>query len=143
LIGIEQAGGPELPSEAILDHNCRAGDEVPEIMFDFLKTVRSPEHRLAWLVAIAADAIQIGALPLFAAGGLSPADALLDLGVAAILIRLLGWHWAFLPALLAELVPGLDLFPTWTAAVFYVTRQRVRSEEPEILPPGPAPARRN
>src|SRR2546430_5777294 len=41
---------------------------------DFLKTVRSPEHRLAWLVAIAADAIQIGALPLFAAGGLSPAD---------------------------------------------------------------------
>ena len=112
-------------------------------MFDFLKTVRSPEHRLAWLVAISADAIQIGALPLFAAGGLSPADALLDLGVAAILIRLLGWHWAFLPTLLAELVPGLDLFPTWTAAVFYVTRQRVRSEEPEILPPGPAPARRN
>ena len=100
-------------------------------VFDFLKTVRSPEHRLAWLVAIAADAIQIGALPLFAAGGLSPADALLDLGVAAILIRLL-----------AELVPGFDLFPTWTAAVFYVTRQRVRSEEPEILPPGPAPARR-
>ena len=87
-------------------------------MFDLLKTVRSPEHRLAWLVAISADAIQIGALPLFAAGGLSPADALLDLGVAAILIRLLGWHWAFLPTLLAELLPGLDLFPTWTAAVF-------------------------
>src|SRR5437870_13722833 len=85
-------------------------------MFDFLKTVRSPEHRLAWLVAMAADAIQIGALPLFAAGGLSPADALLDLVVAAILIRLLGWHWAFLPTLLAELVPGFDLFPTWTAA---------------------------
>jgi hypothetical protein len=45
-------------------------------------------------------------------------------------------HWAFLPTLLAELAPGFDLFPTWTAAVFYVTRQRVRSEEPEILPPG-------
>src|SRR5438132_4879052 len=85
-------------------------------MFDLLKTVRSPEHRLAWLVAISADAIQIGALPLFAAGALSPANTLLDLGVAAILIRLLGWHWAFLPTLLAELVPGFDLFPTWTAA---------------------------
>ena len=108
-------------------------------MFDFLKTVRSPEHRLAWLVAIAADAIQIGALPLFAVGGLSPADVLLDLSVAAILIRLLGWHWAFLPTLLAELVPGLDLFPTWTAAVFYVTRQRVRSEEPEFCLQGPVP----
>ena len=112
-------------------------------MFDLLKTVRSPEHRLAWLVAISADAIQIGALPLFAAGALSPADTLLDLGVAAILIWLLGWHWAFLPTVLAELVPGFDLLPTWTAAVFYVTRQRVRSEEPEILPPGPAPACRN
>ena len=112
-------------------------------MFDLLKTVRSTEHRLACLVAMAADAIQIGALPLSAAGGLSPADVLLDLGVAAILIRLLGWHWAFLPTLLAELVPGFDLFSTWTAAVFYVTRQRVRSEEPEILSPGPAPARRN
>src|SRR5207245_2107715 len=112
-------------------------------MFDFLKTVRSPEHRLAWLVAIAADAIQIGALALFAAGGLSAADALLDLLVAANLIRLLGCHSAFLPALLAELVPGLELFPTWSAAFFYVTRQGVRSEEPEILPPGPAPARRN
>ena len=59
------------------------------------------------------------------------------------IIWLLGWHWAFLPTLLAELVPGFDLLPTWTAAVFYVTRQRVRSEEPEILPPGPAPACRN
>src|SRR5947207_15405743 len=101
-------------------------------MFDFLQAFRSPEQRLGWLVAMAADAIQIGALPRFAAGGLSPADALLGLGVAAILIRLLGWHWAFMPTLLAELVPGLDLFSTWTAADFYVTRQRVRSEGPEF-----------
>src|SRR5580693_3030954 len=109
---------------------------------DFLKAIRPPEHRLAWLVAMAADAIQIFALPLFAGGGLSPADTLLDVATAAILIRCLGWHWAFLPTLLAEMIPGLDLFPTWTAAVFYVTYQRVRAGEPEILPPGPAPARR-
>src|SRR5882724_9036331 len=111
-------------------------------MYDFLKSVKSPEHRLAWLVAIAADAIQIGALPLFAPGGLSPADALLDAAAAVVLIRLLGWHWAFLPTLAAELIPGFDLFPTWTAAVFFVTRQQVHPGEPEILPPGPAPARR-
>jgi hypothetical protein len=36
-------------------------------LFDFLKSVKAPEHRLAWLVAIAVDAIQIGFLPLFAA----------------------------------------------------------------------------
>src|SRR5215471_7444013 len=102
---------------------------------DVFKGLRSPRHRLAWLIAIAADTLQIVALPVFAEGALSPLDTLLDLAVAAILIRLLGWHWAFLPTLAAELVPGLDLFPTWTAAVFYVTRQRVRSQEPEILPP--------
>jgi hypothetical protein len=109
----------------------------------FLQSMQSPELRLAWLVAIAADCIQIVALPLFAAGGLSPADALLDVVVAATLIRLLGWHWALLPAILAELVPGFDLVPTWTAAVFYVTQNHAHSSQPEILPPGPAPARRH
>ena len=120
--------------------------------FDFLKTIKSPEHRKAWFVAIIADAIQIVGMPLFAEGGLSPLDTALDVAVGAILIKLLGWHWAFLPTFAAELVPGLDLFPTWTAAVFFATRKqaaenqaapnRVRSSEPEILEPGPAPARR-
>ena len=112
------------------------------LKFDFLKTVKSPEHRKAWFVAILADTIQIVGLPLFVAGGVSPADTVLDLATAAILSRILGWHWAFLPTIAAELVPGLDLFPTWTAAVFFVTRKEVRTIEPEILRPGPAPARR-
>ncbi|MBZ5524006.1 MAG: hypothetical protein LAP21_17355 [Acidobacteriia bacterium] len=93
---------------------------------------------MAWLVALLADAIQIFAFPVFSEGGISPADAVLDLITGAVLIRILGWHWAFLPTLAAELIPGLDLFPTWTAAVFFVTRQRVHSGEPEILPPEPA-----
>jgi hypothetical protein len=111
-------------------------------MFGFLKTVRSPEHRKAWFVAIMADAIQIVGLPLFAPGGLSPAETALDLATGAILSHILGWHWAFLPTFAAELVPGLDLFPTWTAAVFFVTRKQVRTLEPEILAPGPAPQQR-
>jgi hypothetical protein len=123
------------------------------LKFDFLKTVKSAQHRKAWFVAIMADAIQIIGLPLFVEGGFSPLDSALDLATAAILTRILGWHWAFLPTLAAELVPGLDLFPTWTAAVYFVTRKEVRSAEPEILkaeilepeimPPGPAPARRS
>jgi len=121
----------------------------------YVQSLKEPEHRLAWAVAIAADALQIAALPLFVEGGMSPADSLLDLIVAFVLIRLLGWHWAFLPTLAAELVPGADLFPTWTAAVWFVTRQQVKannddpnsssnsdSKDPEILPPGPAPAPR-
>ncbi len=108
-------------------------------LWDQFKSLKSPEHRLAWAIALAADAIQIAGLPLFVEGGLSPADWMLDLLVAALLTRILGWHWAFLPTLAAELIPGVDLFPTWTAAVWYVTRQRAHPEEPEILPPGPAP----
>lgn len=111
-------------------------------MFDFFKSLESPKHRVAWLVAIAADALQIIALPLFFEGALSPADIGLDLAVAVILSKLLGWHWAFVPTFAAELIPGFDLFPTWTAAVFFVTRQQIRSSEPEILPPGPAPVLR-
>ena len=109
---------------------------------DYFKSLKSPELRTAWIIAMAADALQLAALPVFAAGGISPADTVLDLIVGFALIKLLGWHWAFLPSLAAELVPGLDLFPTWTAAVLFVTHQRVTSGEPEILPPGPAPARR-
>ena len=112
--------------------------------FDWLKALKSSEHRLAWMIAIGADAIQILALPVFVPGAASPFDTILDLAAAALLTRTLGWHWAFLPTFFAELVPVLDLFPTWTAAVFFVTRQRVRAAagEPEILPPGPAPASR-
>jgi len=109
---------------------------------DVWNTLKTPEHRLAWMVAMVADAVQIGALPLFVAGGVSPADTALDIVVAALLIRLLGWHWAFLPSLAAELIPGFDLFPTWTAAVYFVTRAQVKPGEPEVLPPGPAPAPR-
>jgi hypothetical protein len=103
--------------------------------FDEVRALRSTEYRLAWSIAIAADAIQIGLFPLFAPGGASPADTGLDLLVAFLLTRLLGWHWAFLPSFFTELVPGMDLFPTWTTAVFFVTRKETPSGEPEILPP--------
>jgi hypothetical protein len=106
--------------------------------FDQIRALSSTEHRIAWSVAIAADTIQIGLFPLFAAGGASPAEAGLDLAVGFLLTKLLGWHWAFLPSFFSELVPGLDLFPTWTAAVFFVTRKEAQSDEPEILPPSRA-----
>ena len=109
---------------------------------DFWNRLKTPELRLAWVLALAADAVQIAVFPMFAEGAFSPADTALDVVVAALLIRLLGWHWAFLPTFAAELVPGLDLFPTWTAAVLFVTRTQVRTVEPEILRPGPEPSPR-
>ena len=88
-------------------------------------------RRTALTIALAADALQIVLLPLFGPGVLSPLNDLLDIAVAWMLTRLLGWHWAFLPSLVAELVPGLDLVPTWTLAVLIVTRQQVSPSRPE------------
>ena len=81
-------------------------------------------NRIAWLVAIAADAAQILLLPAFAGGFASPLSGALDVVVSIVMIALLGWHIAFLPTAIAEIVPGLNLIPTWTAAVFFVTRRR-------------------
>lgn len=78
--------------------------------------------RAARLLAMAADVVQIAVFPLFAPGAGSPANDVLDVAVAGLLTWLVGWHWSFLPSFVAELVPGLDLVPTWTAAVFFATR---------------------
>ena len=94
-------------------------------------------------IAVVADAVQVGLLPLFAGGVVEAVDAVLDLVVGAAMVALLGWHWAFIPAFLAELVPVVDLAPTWTLAVLLVTRRAGWSgappptapAEPPLLPP--------
>jgi len=82
-----------------------------------------PQFMLAMVLAIVADALQLAIFPAFVEGALSPADDLLDLGVAAMMVRLLGWHWEFLPSFFAKLVPGVDLVPFWTIAVASVWRK--------------------
>jgi len=97
--------------------------------------------RAAMILAVIADAIQIVVFPLFVEGALSPADDILDFGIAALLINLLGWHWEFLPSFLAKLVPGVDLVPFWTMAVANVYRkskQMAVAEEEESRKQQPA-----
>ena len=73
-------------------------------------------------IAVAADAIQIVAVPAFFGGAASPVNDALDVAVGIVLVLLVGWHVAFLPTFIAELVPMLDIFPTWTTAILFVTR---------------------
>jgi hypothetical protein len=75
------------------------------------------------ILAIVADVLQLVVFPLFVEGAMSPADDVLDLGVAGVLAYLLGWHWEFLPSFLTKLVPGVDLVPCWTLAVANVYRK--------------------
>lgn len=79
--------------------------------------------RVAMVLAIIADALQIVVFPLFVEGAESPADDILDFGIGAVLVYLLGWHWEFLPSFLGKLVPGVDLVPFWTMAVANVYRK--------------------
>src|SRR2546422_10567627 len=104
--------------------------------------------RAAMILAMAADALQIFVFPLFAEGALSPADDALDIAVAAVLVHLLGWHWEFLPAFAAELVPGVDLVPFWTIAVISVyrkwklvtiTTEETREQRPALPKPQNSP----
>jgi len=89
----------------------------------FLTPIQTP--RRVWaarILALVVDSIQLGAFPIFSPGALSPANDILDAVAAVSMVALLGWHWAFLPTFVAELVPAFDLVPTWTAAVLIVTR---------------------
>lgn len=109
-------------------------------------SIRS-RFRFSLILAMAADALQLFIFPMFAEGALSPADDVLDIAVAIILVRLLGWHWEFLPAFAAELIPGADLVPFWTLSVAGVYRkwkqientdESAREQHPAL--PGPPKA---
>lgn len=90
--------------------------------------------RFAMALAIAADALQIVVFPFFSEGALSPADDVLDVGVAAVLLGLLGWHWEFLPSFIGELLPGVDFVPFWTLAVVNVYRKWKKAKIITITP---------
>ena len=93
---------------------------------DSITILPGSRFRAAMVLAILTDALQLVVFPLFVEGALSPAEDVLDFGVGAIMIQLLGWHWEFLPSFLAKLVPGVDLAPFWTIAVVNVYRKSRR-----------------
>lgn len=97
-------------------------------MTEALPAAKARRTGLARAIALVADAVQLLLMPLFAPGFLSPANDVLDLAVGLLMVRLVGWHWAFLPTFVAELVPGFDLMPTWTAAVWFATRRSGEAE---------------
>jgi hypothetical protein len=88
------------------------------------------------MIALAADALQFALLPLFAGGALEGADLIVDGVVAVLMIALCGFHPAFLPTMIAEALPVVDLVPSWTLAAMFVTRNRGK-------PPALASATRN
>jgi hypothetical protein len=93
--------------------------------------------RAARALALVVDLGQIVLLPAFLPAVASPVADVVDVAAAVALILLVGWHWAFLPTFLVELVPVVDVVPTWTAAVFLATRGRA-APLPGYQPRGPS-----
>ena len=93
--------------------------------------------KIALAIGALADAIQIGLFPAFFEGVLSIPDDVLDVVVAVLLLVTLGWRWRIVAALAVELIPGIALFPSWTA--FVMTMPAARPAEPLPGPPAPPP----
>lgn len=96
--------------------------------------VSRPKLLAAYGVAICADFIQIGVLPITTEGFLSVVNDFLDIVTGIILTLLIGWHIAFLPSFFVKLIPVGDLAPTWTLAVFIASRG-YRKENSSATPP--------
>ena len=89
-------------------------------------------------VAVVADLLQLpltlgligsilSGLGLALAIPIETVDIVIDISVALIEIGLLGFHWALLPTMFLEAIPGIDIAPTWTLCVWWVVRRRTRN----------------
>ena len=50
-------------------------------------------------------------------GGIDPLDDLADIIAVVALVLIVGFRWQIALAFIAELIPGVAIFPTWTALV--------------------------
>jgi len=76
--------------------------------------------RAAYAVAIATDVLQFGLGPL----GWAFFDEILDVIALIATTRLLGFHPLLLPTFIIEMVPVIDVLPTWTGCVALVVAMR-------------------
>jgi len=87
-----------------------------------------PRVAFAFIAAAAADAAQwfFGPIPL--------ADQVIDVVAMLLTVGTLGFHPLLLPTFVVELIPGVDLLPTWTAcvaAVVVLKSKAQRAANPE------------
>jgi hypothetical protein len=84
--------------------------------------------RAAYAVAMATDVLQFVLGPL----GWVLADEILDVIALVATTWLLGFHPLLLPTFVLELVPLVDMVPTWTACVALVVAMRKKQPPPTI-----------
>jgi hypothetical protein len=95
--------------------------------------VSRTRKRVALGIAALSDLVQWFFFPVLSEGALSPFEIALDAVTALLILVVVGFQWRLLIALAAELVPGLDMFPTWTAVVLSLP-----STPASVPPPSPS-----
>jgi hypothetical protein len=96
-------------------------------MFSLFATPKLTRGRTAFAltVALAVDAIQIGLGPL----GATFFDEVFDFAAMGLISWAVGFHPLLLPTLIIELIPFVDMVPTWTGCTVAVLMLRRRAEE--------------
>jgi hypothetical protein len=91
---------------------------------------------LAFVVAVVADGLQLLLGPL----GWLVLDEVIDLLAMGLSCWLLGFHPLFLPTFVLQVLPVVDMLPTWTGCVAVVVALRKRQQDamtespPALLP---------
>ena len=85
--------------------------------------------RTAFVIAVAADIIQFLLGPL----GWAFADQIIDVIAMLLTSWVIGFHPLLLPTFLIELVPIVDMLPTWTACVALVVSLRKRQQKADSV----------
>ena len=89
---------------------------------------------LALAVAVVADALQVLLLPF----AWTFVESAVDVIAMVLTTWILGFHLLLLPTFVIELVPIVDLIPTWTACVAAVIALRKREQNSSPAPPTPS-----
>ena len=91
----------------------------------------------AFIVAVLTDLMQMVLGPF----GWVLLDQALD-GIAMVLtIAFIGFHPLLLPTFVLELLPGVDLVPTWTASVALLVALRTKQAPASAVPAASYPGR--
>jgi hypothetical protein len=99
------------------------------------RAISPTRKRVALAVAALSDLAQWFFFPVLVEGAASPFEIALDACTALVILLIVGFQWRLAIALVTELVPGLDMFPTWTAVVLSLPTEARKVEQPAALPP--------
>ena len=82
--------------------------------------------RAAYAIAIAVDALEFVLGPV----GWAFSDEILDVVALIATTKLLGFHPLLLPTFILEMLPVMDMLPTWTGCVALVVALRKKQRPP-------------